>query len=200
MVPDLRFDYGEEGVSLVLGDKNATIEFGGLLFKWGFASLNSDVVRGGLRVCVCHIVRNHFIKHCRMSLEEEAVKSPDRAAKSFFESKNEFEDAFQGIQDRPRIPGSVPFQSYRRTDYSSSPPTRGDSSSYSRGIYGKWDNRSSGRSERDTDSQSDWDSGLLDIYSSLLQIIYLVDEFVKPEISVSIVYDIQLFILFYLEF
>ncbi|XP_057499641.1 uncharacterized protein LOC130783893 [Actinidia eriantha] len=126
-----------------------------------------------------------------MSLEEEAVKSSNRDAGSFCESKkhsklaytrefllslseldvckklpsgfnlsvlSEFEDAFQGIQDRPRIPGSVPFQSYRRTDYSSSPPTRGDSSSYSRGIYGKWDNRSSGWSEKDTDSQSDWDS------------------------------------------
>ncbi|PSS04006.1 Uro-adherence factor A like [Actinidia chinensis var. chinensis] len=126
-----------------------------------------------------------------MSLEEEAVKSPDRAAESFGESKkhsklaytrefllslseldvckklpsgfdlsvlSEFEDAFQGIQDWPRIHGSVPFQSYRRTDYSSSPPTKGDSSSYSQGIYGKWDSRSSGRIERDTDSQSDWDS------------------------------------------
>ena len=84
---------------------------------------------------------------------------------------SEFEDAFQGIQDWPRIHGSVPFQSYRRTDYSSSPPTKGDSSSYSQGIYGKWDSRSSGRSERDTDPQSDWDSGLLAMYSSLLLII-----------------------------
>ncbi|KAL6982068.1 hypothetical protein U1Q18_023684 [Sarracenia purpurea var. burkii] len=71
---------------------------------------------------------------------------------------SEFEDASHGIQDRQRIPSSLPFQSYRRTEYGSSPPTKGDSSNYSHGIYGKWDNRSSGRNERDSDSQSDWDS------------------------------------------
>ncbi|KAL7233166.1 hypothetical protein ACSBR1_016907 [Camellia fascicularis] len=71
---------------------------------------------------------------------------------------SEFEDAFQAIQDRQRIPGSLPLQGYGRTDYGTSPPTRGDSSNYSRGSYGRWDNRSSGRNERDSDSQSDWDS------------------------------------------
>ncbi|XAR63026.1 hypothetical protein NMG60_11022811 [Bertholletia excelsa] len=71
---------------------------------------------------------------------------------------SEFEDACLGIQDRQRIPGSLPLQSYRRSEYGSSPPARGDSSSYSRGIHGRWDSRSSGRSERDSDSQSDRDS------------------------------------------
>ncbi|KAL9385400.1 hypothetical protein Peur_022410 [Populus x canadensis] len=61
-------------------------------------------------------------------------------------------------QDRYRIPGSASSQSFRRNDYSSSPPTRGDSSNFSRGIHGRWDSRSSGRSDRDSDSQSDWDS------------------------------------------
>ncbi|XP_028099914.1 uncharacterized protein LOC114299389 [Camellia sinensis] len=71
---------------------------------------------------------------------------------------SEFEDAFQAIQDRHRIPGSLPLQGYGHADYGTSPPTRGDSSNYSRGSYGRWDNRSSGRNERDSDSQSDWDS------------------------------------------
>ncbi|KAM7508624.1 hypothetical protein LguiA_019077 [Lonicera macranthoides] len=67
---------------------------------------------------------------------------------------SEFEDA---SHDRQRVPGSL-LQGYRRNDYSSSPPTRGDSSNYSRGTYGRWDNRSSGRNDKDSDSQSDWDS------------------------------------------
>ncbi|KAA8516089.1 hypothetical protein F0562_019268 [Nyssa sinensis] len=71
---------------------------------------------------------------------------------------SEFEDSSHNILDRQRIPGSLPGQSFRRSEYGSSPPTRGDSSSYSRGIYGRWENRSSGRGDRDSDSQSDWDS------------------------------------------
>ncbi|KAI7740099.1 hypothetical protein M8C21_010317 [Ambrosia artemisiifolia] len=65
----------------------------------------------------------------------------------------EFEE--NSIQDRPRTHGNSPLQGFRRNDYSSSPPTRGDSSNYSRGGYGRWDNRSSGWSEKDGDSQSD---------------------------------------------
>ncbi|XWS46143.1 hypothetical protein CRYUN_Cryun14cG0038400 [Craigia yunnanensis] len=65
---------------------------------------------------------------------------------------SEFEDT---SQDRQRIPGTL--SGYRRNEYSSSPPTRGDSGNYSRGTHGRWDSRSSGRSERDSDSQSDWD-------------------------------------------
>ncbi|XAR54020.1 hypothetical protein NMG60_11029000 [Bertholletia excelsa] len=71
---------------------------------------------------------------------------------------SEFDDAYQGAQDWQRIPGSLPVQSYRRTEYGASPPTRGDSGNYSWGVYGRWDNRSAGRSERDSDSQSDRDS------------------------------------------
>uniref|UniRef100_A0A5B7AAV6 Chorismate synthase n=1 Tax=Davidia involucrata TaxID=16924 RepID=A0A5B7AAV6_DAVIN len=71
---------------------------------------------------------------------------------------SEFEGTFHGIQDRQRIPGSLPLQSFRRNEYGSSPPTRGDSSNYSWGIHGRSDNRSSGRSDRDSDLQSDLDS------------------------------------------
>lgn len=51
------------------------------------------------------------------------------------------------------------MNSLRRNEYGSSPPTRGDSSGYSRGIQGRWDTRSSGRTDRDSDTQSDWDPG-----------------------------------------
>lgn len=74
-------------------------------------------------------------------------------------SNSKLEDSSHGIQDRQRVPGSLPLQGFRRTDYSSSPPTRGDSSSYSRGNYGRWESRSSGWSDRDNDAQSDRDSG-----------------------------------------
>ncbi|XP_057780476.1 uncharacterized protein LOC130999023 [Salvia miltiorrhiza] len=71
---------------------------------------------------------------------------------------SEMEEALLKLPDRTRIPGSLPYQGFRRNEYSSSPPTRGDTSTYSRGIYGKWDSRSSARSDRDSDSQSDKDS------------------------------------------
>ncbi|XP_073140234.1 uncharacterized protein [Henckelia pumila] len=71
---------------------------------------------------------------------------------------SEFEGTFQSIPDRPRIPGSLSLQSFRRGQYGSSPPAQGDSGNYSRGIHGKWENRSSGRNDRDSDSQSDRDS------------------------------------------
>lgn len=67
----------------------------------------------------------------------------------------DFEDA---SQDRQRTSGSFLLQGYRRNEYGSSPPTRGDVSNYSRGIHGRWDSRSSGWSDKDSDSQSDWDS------------------------------------------
>lgn len=69
---------------------------------------------------------------------------------------SELED---NTQDRYRIPSSLSSQSFRRNEYGSSPPTRGDVANYSRGTHGRWDSRSSGRSDRDSDSQSDWDSG-----------------------------------------
>lgn len=70
---------------------------------------------------------------------------------------SEFEDA---SQDRQRTSGSFLLQGYRRNEYGSSPPTRGDVSNYSRAIHGRWDSRSSGWSDKDSDSQSDWDSGI----------------------------------------
>lgn len=71
---------------------------------------------------------------------------------------SELEDSSRGIQDRQKIHGNLSSQGFRRNDYSSSPPTRGDSDGNSRGIYGRWESRSSGRSDRDSDSQSDKDS------------------------------------------
>ncbi|XP_042046309.1 uncharacterized protein LOC121792432 isoform X1 [Salvia splendens] len=71
---------------------------------------------------------------------------------------SELEEALLRLPDQTRIPGGLPYQGFRRNEYSSSPPTRGDSGTCSRGIYGKWDNRSSARSDRDSDSQSDKDS------------------------------------------
>ncbi|KAJ8529223.1 hypothetical protein K7X08_036058 [Anisodus acutangulus] len=71
---------------------------------------------------------------------------------------SELEDISRGIQDRQKIPGSLPSQGFGRNDYSSSPPTRGDSDGNSRGIYGRWESRSSACSDRDSDSQSDKDS------------------------------------------
>ncbi|KAL3517209.1 hypothetical protein ACH5RR_024111 [Cinchona calisaya] len=72
---------------------------------------------------------------------------------------SEFEDGSQIINnDRLRTYSSSPFQGFRRTEYGSSPPTRGDSAIYSRGSYGRWDSRPSSRSERDSDSQSDKES------------------------------------------
>ncbi|CAI9102001.1 OLC1v1000184C2 [Oldenlandia corymbosa var. corymbosa] len=71
---------------------------------------------------------------------------------------SEFEDTSHGIHDRLRTHSSLPTQGFRRTEYGSSPPTRGDSGNYSRPVYGRWDSRSSGRSDRDSDSQSDRES------------------------------------------
>ncbi|KAL2330237.1 hypothetical protein Fmac_017818 [Flemingia macrophylla] len=62
---------------------------------------------------------------------------------------SEFEDA---SLDRQRSTGGLSVHSFgRRSEYGSSPPT-------SRGIHGKWETRSSGRSDKDSDSQSEWDS------------------------------------------
>ncbi|KAL9245381.1 hypothetical protein vseg_019042 [Gypsophila vaccaria] len=44
-------------------------------------------------------------------------------------------------------------QGFRRTDYGSSPPTRGESGSHSLGLQ-RWDSRSSGKSEGDSDTDS----------------------------------------------
>ncbi|KAK8974257.1 hypothetical protein V6N11_034625 [Hibiscus sabdariffa] len=63
---------------------------------------------------------------------------------------SEFEDT---SQDQQRIPGAL--SGYRRNEYGTSPPTRGDSGNYSRG---RWDTHPGGRNDRDSDSQPDRDS------------------------------------------
>ncbi|XP_045798403.1 uncharacterized protein LOC123892611 isoform X2 [Trifolium pratense] len=68
---------------------------------------------------------------------------------------SESEDA---LLDRQRSTGALSTHSFRRNEYSASPPTRGNMNNFSRGPQGKWDSRSSGRSDRDSDSQSEWDS------------------------------------------
>lgn len=68
---------------------------------------------------------------------------------------SEFEDA---SQERQRETGGLSNHNFRRHEYGSSPPTRGDVNSYPRGVHGRWESRSSGRSDRDSDSQSEWDS------------------------------------------
>ncbi|GAA0169485.1 hypothetical protein LIER_23962 [Lithospermum erythrorhizon] len=71
---------------------------------------------------------------------------------------SEFEDAFHKVQERERAFVGSQFPGYKRSDYSSSPPTRGDSGTYSRSSFGRWDTHSSGRSDRGSDSHSDRDS------------------------------------------
>lgn len=72
---------------------------------------------------------------------------------------SEFDDVSHGIPDRQRSGGSLPLQGFRRNEYGSSPPARGDSgSNYSRGLN-RWDSRSSGRSDTDSQSDKDSDSG-----------------------------------------
>ncbi|CAL0318402.1 unnamed protein product [Lupinus luteus] len=68
---------------------------------------------------------------------------------------SEFEGA---LIDRHRGLGGLSTHSVRRNEYSSSPPTRGDTNSFFRGTRGKWDGRSSGRSDKDIDSQSEQES------------------------------------------
>ncbi|KAE9615809.1 hypothetical protein Lalb_Chr04g0259211 [Lupinus albus] len=68
---------------------------------------------------------------------------------------SEFEDA---LVDRHRSIGGLSTNSLRRNEYSSSLPTRGDTNSFFRGTHGKWDIRSSGPSDKDSDSQSEWES------------------------------------------
>ncbi|KAL2469023.1 hypothetical protein Fot_50599 [Forsythia ovata] len=71
---------------------------------------------------------------------------------------SEFDDGLQSIQDRPRMPGSLPSQGFRRIEYGSSPITRADSDNYSRGIYGRRGSQFSGQSDQDSDSKSNKDS------------------------------------------
>ncbi|KAI3944479.1 hypothetical protein MKW92_044963 [Papaver armeniacum] len=68
----------------------------------------------------------------------------------------DFEDFSNSAPEWQRPPGSFSSQNFRRGEYESSPPTRGESNNYSRG--GRWETRSSGSNDRDVDSQSDKDS------------------------------------------
>ncbi|XP_050387619.1 uncharacterized protein LOC126803928 isoform X2 [Argentina anserina] len=83
---------------------------------------------------------------------ESCKKLPDGLDQSFL---SEFEDAFKDRQGT-----SIVFSanSFRRNDYGSSPPTKGDAAGYSRPLHGRWESRSSGRSDKDSDTQSDKDS------------------------------------------
>ncbi|XP_042049663.1 uncharacterized protein LOC121795240 [Salvia splendens] len=90
-----------------------------------------------------------------------SISNSDICKKSpsgFDESLRIWGEELLRLPDRTSIPGRLPYQGFRRNEYSSSPPTRGDTSTYSRGIYGKWDSRSSVRSDRESDSLSDKDS------------------------------------------
>ncbi|KAK4788578.1 hypothetical protein SAY86_019897 [Trapa natans] len=69
---------------------------------------------------------------------------------------SEFEDTYQ---ERQRTPGGFSSHGYnRRSEYGSSPPTKGEPNNYNRGIHGRWENLPSGRSDKDTDSQCSQDS------------------------------------------
>lgn len=70
--------------------------------------------------------------------------------------------------ERLRISGDFSSHSLRRNDYSSSPPTRGELGSNSRGIHGRWEGRSGGWNDKDGDSHSDRDPGSLGLIASLL--------------------------------
>ncbi|KFK30710.1 hypothetical protein AALP_AA6G017600 [Arabis alpina] len=78
---------------------------------------------------------------------------------------SEFHEALLCDSEDPypdRLRNSGDFSSYnlRRNDYSSSPPIRGELGSNSRGVHGRWEGRSGGGwSDKDSDSQSDRDSG-----------------------------------------
>ncbi|AEE82006.1 chorismate synthase [Arabidopsis thaliana] len=60
--------------------------------------------------------------------------------------------------ERARISGDFSSHGFRRNDYSSSPPTRGELGTNSRGTHGRWEGRSGGWNDKDSDSQSDRDS------------------------------------------
>lgn len=66
---------------------------------------------------------------------------------------SEFGDASHGGADRLRGVGTSSLAGFRRTDYGLSVPTRGDSGCYSRGPH-RWDSRSGGRGDTDSDSES----------------------------------------------
>ncbi|XP_021850412.2 uncharacterized protein [Spinacia oleracea] len=66
---------------------------------------------------------------------------------------SDFDDASNGIHDRQRFPGSSLLQGFKRTEYGSSVPAKGDSGNFPRGPN-RWDSRSSVRNDTDSDSES----------------------------------------------
>lgn len=60
---------------------------------------------------------------------------------------------FDCIPERQRALGSSSLQGFKRTDYGTSVPAKGDAGNYSRGLN-RWDSRSSVRSDTDSDSES----------------------------------------------
>lgn len=93
-----------------------------------------------------------YTREFLLSLSEREVcrKLPNGFDESLL---SEFKDASHGSPDRLRGVGTSSLQGFRRTDYGSSVPTRGDSGGYSRGPN-RWDSRSSGRGDTDSDSES----------------------------------------------
>ncbi|KAG6582631.1 hypothetical protein SDJN02_20900 [Cucurbita argyrosperma subsp. argyrosperma] len=67
----------------------------------------------------------------------------------------EFQEA---SYDKQRVSGGLSFSSFRCNEHGSSPPSRAETANYSRRIHGKRDVHTSGRSDKDSDSQSDRDS------------------------------------------
>ncbi|CAL9232710.1 unnamed protein product [Arabidopsis halleri] len=102
--------------------------------------------------------RISYTRKFLLSLSEKDVckKLPDLPGEFYEALLLDFEDP---SPERVRISGDFSSHGFRRNDYSSSPPTRGELGSNSRGIHGRWEGRSGGWNDKDSDSQSDRDSG-----------------------------------------
>ncbi|XP_010544407.1 PREDICTED: uncharacterized protein LOC104817035 isoform X2 [Tarenaya hassleriana] len=72
--------------------------------------------------------------------------------------KSLLRDSEDPLPERRRISGDFSSHGFRRNDSSSSPPARGELGSYSRGAHGRWEGRSGGWNDKDSDSQFDRDS------------------------------------------
>ncbi|XP_021748774.1 uncharacterized protein LOC110714546 isoform X2 [Chenopodium quinoa] len=91
-----------------------------------------------------------YTREFLLSLSELEVCK--KLPKGFDESLlSDFDDA--PTHDRQRVLGSSLLHGYKRTDYGSSMPAKGDSGNFSRGPN-RWDSRSSVRSDTDSDSES----------------------------------------------
>lgn len=89
-----------------------------------------------------------YTREFLLSLSELEVCK--KLPKGFDESLlSDFDDA--STHDRQRVLGSSLLHGYKRTEYGSSMPAKGDSGNFSRGSN-RWDSRSSVRSDTDSDS------------------------------------------------